>query len=121
MTKKESIGMSHSEFRKIKEVIFGKKVFVIEGSPNICFGCGTNLKKNYRFLKGYNYCCVCYKKLTGLENQFDLGNFNDWLHKNVTNNHGHLVNLDDNCNTCIRNANEKHTVQKNKKDSRVNL
>ena len=43
MTEKENIEISHSEFRKLKEKEFGKKSFVIEGSPNISFGCGKEL------------------------------------------------------------------------------
>ncbi|KKK49374.1 hypothetical protein LCGC14_3135710 [marine sediment metagenome] len=56
-----------------------------------------------------------------LENQFDIGRFNEFLYRNANKNHGHLGSLDDNCKRCIKNANEKHTVQKNKKDSRVKL
>ncbi len=94
MTEKENIEISHSEFRKLKEKEFGKKSFVIDGSPNICFGCGKELNIKKRFLKGYNYCCSCYKELTGLEDQFDLGKSNEFLHRNAnrkTVNHNHFV------------------------------
>ncbi len=111
--------MSHSGYNWLKNRIFGKTTFVIEGDSSICHRCGDKLNEgNYRFLKGYNYCGSCYKELTGLNNQFDISKL---LDRNATKNHGHLDNLDDRCKRCIKNANEKHTVQKNKKDSRVKL
>ena len=122
MREKKDIKMSHFGHKWLKNRIFGKTTFVIEGNPSICHRCGTKLNEsNYRFLKGYNYCGSCYKELTGLNNQFDISKFTEFLYRNATKNHGHLDNLDDRCKRCIKNANEKHTVQKNKKDSRVKL
>ncbi len=119
--------MSHSGFRKLKDDTFGKKVFTIGGKVNICFKCGTKLNVgNYRFLKGYNYCCKCYKNLTGLENQFNLVNFIEFTYENANKNYGHLVNLNDIGNSVGTTDNitcfeiipiNKGATYKNKKDT----
>ena len=121
MTKKENIKMSHAEFKELKENTFGKKDFVIEGNPNICFGCGKILNTNKRFLKGYNYCCTCYKNLTGLENEFDLGKFNEFLYRNAnrkTVNQGHLKKKIIFVTTCLEiNPINKGAAYKNENDT----
>ncbi len=113
--------MSHAEFKELKEKTFGKKDFVIEGNPNICYGCGKTLDINKRFLRGYNYCCVCYKNRTGLEDQFDLGKFNEFLYRNAnrkTVNHNHLVKKMIYIITCFEiNPINKGAAHKNKNDT----
>ncbi len=74
-------------FCKLKESIYGKKVFVIEGNPNTWFKCGTALGRHRGLLRGHISCYNCYKGLTGLENQFFLVEFGKILQKH---NQGHL-------------------------------
>ena len=125
MKERKNIEMSRSEFKELKERTFGKKDFVIEGDPNICFGCGKELNIKKRFLKGYNYCCSCYKELTGLEDQFDLGKFNEFLYRNANRkavNHNHFVKKGMIFVSCLEiNLINKGATNKNKKDSRVKL